>query len=182
MSSVKKKNMKRYITVCLISILLSCEQIPIDNNDEIQIMNIIEGNIYIKLIDFHHLYGIICETPPEKLKEIKQQAATTTSLDNLSNSEAKMYAYVSFLINNDLLDKPHFKIKDENGTILNMYASEKEYIQLKNELQLLNREEEQIAIKCIANKLSDVYFNEPLYYVDRFICIQKSNGQTDWDK
>lgn len=136
-----------------------------------------EGEIYIKLIDVHSLYGL----PTNKLKEFKNSIVNVSS-DSLSGDEKKSKQHFMFLIENNLFNKSHFKLKAKDGNIFNIYTTESEFSTLKKELDILNRDKEIITVNFKGKKISEGYFNEPLYIADKIISVKKNKGVTDWSK
>ena len=167
--------MKQYLFFILLLTIFSCR--------ETNKRNIIQGDIYIKLIDVHSLYGL----PSQKLEEFKQKVLKSNQ-NNHSESEKKLNRYFKILINHDLFNKPHFKLKTKEGKIINIYTSKKEYTKLAIHLKNFDRDEEKISVKFEGNKIpnniidTDSIFNQSIYYAKNIISVQKNAGVTDWAK
>lgn len=136
----------------------------------------IEGDIYIKLIDVHSLYGL----PTAKMNEFKYSIHVRTK-DSLSDSEKKLNNHFMFLIKNEMYDKPHFKLK-KNKKIMNVYTLESEFLKLKPVLEDLDRDKERVTVQFKGIKKAEGFFGEPLYFANEIISVEKASGRTEWDK
>ncbi len=168
--------MKQLFLALLTLAMLSCKE---ENKN-----NVIEGNIYLKLIDFHSL---VYNLPDEKLKEFKNKIININQ-DNASGSEKKLVSYFMILIENNIFNKPHFKLKLESGKIINVYTNEDEYKKLSKELNNFDKYKEKISIKLkgieIPNNILDAddIFNKTIFHAKEIISVEKTKGVTDWVK
>lgn len=137
----------------------------------------IQGNIYIKLIDVQNLFD---ELSDEQLKQINQYIDNPNT--SLSEEENKLTNHYKFLLQNNLLNKPHFKLKTNAGKIINVYTDKTEYLKLKNKLNGFDKYEEQITLAFDGVKKSDGFFDEALYYASKITSVEKIVGETDWKK
>jgi len=158
--------MKHSILIILISIVLfSCQ-----NNE-------IEGEVYVKLIDVHNIYGI----SDDKVKEFKARVLSLEQ-EEYSASERKLNQLYKTLIDNNIFNTPHFKIKMKTDEIINVYTSKEEYSKIYSLLENLNMEEEKILIKFKGKKISDGVFDEAIYKASKIVLAEKTKGVTDWQK
>ena len=134
----------------------------------------IKGDVYIKLIDFVNLYG----SSKEDIKSFKDKVIQTKD-DNieLSLEDKKLMKYYTFLITNDLLDSPHFKLKINSKKIITVFTNEKEYLKFNNYLKNLDRDKEKIIVE-----FNGVEKMEGFYFTDNIILVKKISGKTDWHK
>ncbi|MGZ0016703.1 hypothetical protein [Yeosuana sp. AK3] len=146
--------------------------------------NIIQGDIYIKLIDVNNiLYGL----PENKIKEFKKSISNLEQ-NNFSNSEKKLMEYHKILIDNNLYKNPHFKLKLDSGKIINVYTDNTEYLKLKKELDSFDRDNQKIIVKFEGSKISDGIddpdgnFDKAIYIAKQIISTEKTKGETDWAK
>lgn len=144
---------------------------------------IIQGNLYIKLI---HVHNVIHGMPEEKIEKFKETIFNTNQ-GEYSNSEKLFMQYHKILIERNLYNQPHFKLKLDDK-IINVYTNESEYLKLQKELKNLDKEKEKIIIKFEGFKISDglndpdEIFSQPIYKALGIISVKKIKGQTDWDK
>ncbi len=137
----------------------------------------IEGVIYIQLIDFYNIYGM----PQKKIDEFKS-IINNPNQSEYSNSEQELIKHYKILIENDLFNKPSFKLKMESGDIINVYTNDIEYSKLKKKLDNLEREKEKILVKFVGNKISDGIFGQAIYSASSITSVTKTPGKTDWGK
>lgn len=145
--------------------MISCQ-----DSDEVKI---IEGEIYVKLIDAVSLYG----APEHIIVETKKKIIEDSNQIKLSSSEKQTHEYYKSLVKYDFLDKPYFKLKLSNDSIINVFTNEKEYLKIKEDLQSLDRDKEKIYVK-----FKGVEKEKGLFFTDNIISFVKEEGQTDWDK
>lgn len=169
--------MKQLFFAIILITTLSCKK------DEKQ-NEFIEGNIYIKLIDVNNmLYGL----PKEDIENFKRDSYSQVNIDN-TESERKFIEYQKILIDNNLVQQSHFKLKTNDNKIINVYTNENEYTKLSKHLNDLNREKEKIIVKFEGVKISegvideDNIFNKAIYKAKKIISVIKLAGKTDWDK
>ena len=136
----------------------------------------IEGDIYIKLIDVHSVYGL----PLDKMNEFKNSVYKQAN-DSLSDSEKRLKRHFIFLIENEMFDKPHFKLKMDEK-IINVYTSKLEFLKLNSVLDNLDRDVEKITVELKGIKKSEGFFGEPLYFAKEIISVKKTSGITEWEK
>lgn len=159
--------MKKSFLLLLVSLtLFTCKE-----ND------IIQGDIYIKLIDVHNLYGV-SESQIEKIKLV----IDNQDQNQYTDSEKKSFKLYEILLNNDLINKPYFKLKLANEEIINIYTTENEYKKLNNTLETFDRGIEKISVNFKGRKISDGIFEEAIYIADKIISLEKKAGKTDWKK
>jgi len=168
--------MKHYVYLFLLaSLAFSC----IEMNKK----NLVQGDIYVKLINIHSVNGL----PNEKLEEFKLKI-TDFNQSNHSESEKRLADYFKILIENDLFNKPHFKLKTKEGKIINVYTNEVEYAKLTKELKNFDKYEEKISVKFEGNEIPnnivdlDGIFNQGIFKAEKIISVKKAIGITDWDK
>lgn len=154
--------MKKILIILLI--VLSCNDY---NKTEI-----IEGEIFIKLIDFGSLYGA-----SDDFKSKIKENINNPPKEDISQNDKSFSDFFKLLANHKLIDKPYFKMKLKNGLIVNIYTTENEYHKLLPKLKDLNRDKEVIKIKIEAEKKE-----ESIYFTDNIILIDKVKGITSWKK
>ncbi|NMH86228.1 hypothetical protein [Flavivirga algicola] len=171
--------MKQYLFLTILTLtIFSCKETNQQNKQ------IIQGDIYIKLIDFQ---SIIYNLPDEELKKFKE-GITNPNQNNYSDSEKKSSEYFKILIEHDLFGKPFFKLKTKSEKIINVYTTENEYLKLKKELKDLDRDKQKITVQFEGNKISngifdaDKIFDQAIYETKKIISIKKTQGKTYWDK
>lgn len=126
------------------------------------------------------------EYPKKNLKNLKKKILSTNH-NEYSDSEKKFMQYHKILIEHNLHNQPHFKLK-LGDKIINVYTNESEYLKLQKELKNFNKEKEKITIKFEGSKISDgvndsnEIFNQPIYKALRIVSVKKTKGETDWDK
>lgn len=163
---------KNFLIVFVSLILFSC------NENEI-----IQGEIYIKLIDVHNLYGVY-ERQIEKINLV----IDNPNQNQLTSSEKELYKLYEILLNNDLINKPYFKLKLANGELINIYTTESEFTKLKTELDNFDKYKEKIMVKFEGSRISEGVPNseeilrQSIYSANNIIFIEKTVGKTDWKK
>lgn len=158
------KIMKKILLYTLVScICLSC------NKDK---SVVIEGEIYIKLIDFGSMYG----ASKERIKELKQ--SLNVPIDSIKNESDKVFiSYFNNLVKHGLLEEPYFKLKIKNQEIINVFSNEDDFLRIKEMTKNLNRSKEKIIIQFKGTKKED-----KIYFANEIISIKKIKGETQWDK
>jgi len=156
--------MKKIILLILSIIILSCNY-----KDEFETIN---GDIYIKLIDFGSMYG----ASQERIDELKLKLNNSDNLKE-NKSDDIFINYFNSLIKHNLLEKPYFKLKLYDGEIINVFAEESEYLKLKELLDDLDRDKEKIIVKFKSQKKE-----KGIYYAEKILSIKKLPGKTDWEK
>ena len=143
----------------------------------------IQGAIYIKLIDVHNIFGGL---PDKIIKQLNDSIITNPKNDKKdSNLDREVSDYFKFLVENNFLQKPHFKLKLQTGKIINVFVEEAEYSKLEKELKGFDKEKERINLNFEGIKKSDGFFKEldqAIYYANKIISVEKIPGETDWDK
>lgn len=169
--------MKKLLTyTSLLLMIISCRT---KNND-----NIIQGEIFIKLIDVRN---VVSNIPDDKLEEVKKSIANADQT-NLTESEKKSSNYFKILLEKNLIKKPFFKLKISSGKIINVYTTKTEYSKLQKILENFDKYKEKIKVEFEGNKISDGVFDsdgifdQPIYLADKIISIEKTDGKTDWKK
>lgn len=156
--------------------IISCRT---KNND-----SIIQGEIFIKLIDVRN---VVSNIPDDKLEEVKKSIANADQT-NLTESEKKSSNYFKILLEKNLIKKPFFKLKISSGKIINVYTTKTEYSKLQKILENFDKYKEKIKVEFEGNKISDGVFDsdgifdQPIYLADKIISIEKTDGKTDWKK
>ena len=169
--------MKKLLTYTLLLLMIiSCRT---KNND-----SIIQGEIFIKLIDVRN---VVSNIPDDKLEEVKKSIANADQT-NLTESEKKSSNYFKILLEKNLIKKPFFKLKISSGKIINVYTTKTEYSKLQKILENFDKYKEKIKVEFEGNKISDGVFDsdgifdQPIYLADKIISIEKTDGKTDWKK
>ncbi len=169
--------MKQLFFILLLLTALSCKE---DKNQN----ELIEGVIYIKLIDLNNmLYSL----PEEDIVKFKNGIYNQGINENLE-SDKKFIEYHKILIDSNLVKKPHFKLKIADDKIINVYTNEDEYAKLSQHLDNFDREKEKIIVKFEGIKISDGIldsdniFDKAIYKAKKIVSISKQEGKTDWDK
>lgn len=169
--------MKKLLTyTSLLLMIISCRT---KNND-----NIIQGEIFIKLIDVRN---VVSNIPDDKLEEVKKSIANADQT-NLTESEKKSSNYFKILLEKNLIKKPFFKLKISSGKIINVYTTKTEYSKLQKILENFDKYKEKIKVEFEGKKISDGVFDsdgifdQPIYLADKIISIEKTDGKTDWKK
>lgn len=142
----------------------------------------ISGSIYIKLIDVHNIYS---DLPDEVINQLNKTISNPNYEKKLSQSEKEGYTYYKFLVDNNFINKPLFKLKIESGKIINVFIEEAEYSKLKKELENFDRYTQIINLKFEGVKKSDGFFkelDEAIYYANKITFVEKVAGETDWNK
>lgn len=78
----------------------------------------------------------------------------------------------NFLYDNELLRKPHFKLKLGENKIINVYTSRDEYEKLTSKLSGFDIYDQKIEIIFAGAKKSDGFFGRPIYYCDAFVSMR----------
>lgn len=155
--------MKKILFVFIV-LLLSCNT----NNNKI-----VEGYIYVKLIDLQNLKG----ASDEQLENFRIKIQDSAIIKTLNQDDKELWDYYKYLFKHDLADKPFFKLKLSNDSIINVFTNEKEYLQIKDDLENLDRDKEKIYVKFKGKEKE-----KGIYYTDNILTFEKQEGQTDWDK
>ena len=130
----------------------------------------ISGELYIKTIDVQDLFDDLTN---EQIKQTKQLIENPNLANEYSDVEKKLFHLFNFLYDNELLRKPHFKLKLGANEIINVYTSRAEYEKLACKLTGLDIYDQKIDIAFIGKKISDGFFESPIYYCDEFVLIEK---------
>jgi hypothetical protein len=154
--------MKKYIFIILLSIV-SCKSEK----------EIIKGEIFIKLIDFVNLHG----SSKEDIKSFKEKIIKAENDTELSLDDKKLIKYYKFLITNNLLESPNFKLQIDSQKIITVFTNEKEYLKLNKHLKNLDREKEKVVVE-----FKGVEKMEGFYFTDNIILAEKTVGKTGWNK
>ena len=80
------------------------------------------------------------------------------------------------------MHNPHFKLKTSNGKIINVFTTDEEYAKIKTKTENFDKYEEHIVINFEGRKKSEGFFDEPIYYADKIISVEKFLGESDWKK
>jgi hypothetical protein len=142
----------------------------------------IQGSVYIKLIDIHN---ISAGWPEDIMKQLKDSINNATPDKKLTEFENEGVDYLKFLVKNNFLYIPRFKLKTDKDKIINVFVEEKEYEKLKKKLKGLDREKEKINLNFEGVKMSDGFFKDlpqAIYYTNKITFVEKVKGETDWDK
>lgn len=142
----------------------------------------IQGSIYIKLIDIHNISAGWSE---DIIKQLKDSINDSNYDKNRTEFENEGSDYLKFLVKNNFLYTPRFKLRTDKDKIINVFVDEKEYEKLKKKLKGLDREKERINLKFEGVKMSDGFFKElpqAIYYANKITFVEKVSGETDWDK
>lgn len=131
---------------------------------------VMEGDIFIKLIDVTNLYGASDDLRAAYENKIKEYDTTLENEDELSANYSRLNEY-------GLLFNPHFKLKIGEDEIIDVFTTEKEYSKLRPYLNNLNRDSEKIHLKLEIDKK-----DSRNYYTNNIISIKKMEGKTDWEK
>jgi hypothetical protein len=150
--------------------MLSCKE----NTRE----KLIEGDIYITLINIYNPKDILEKEKFEELKKI----VTNYNDEKKYDSENKIYKYYKVLMKHGLFHKPCFQLKIKNGEIINVYINEDEYSKLKYELKNLERDKEKIKVTFLGSKISKGIHNKAIYSASKVVFFEKTFGKTEWKK
>lgn len=130
----------------------------------------ITGELYIKTIDVQDLFDNLSN---EQIKQTRQIIDNPNLADEYSDVEKDLFKLFNFLYENELLRKPHFKLKISHGVIINVYSSKAEYTKLANKLSGFDIYDQKINITFKGAMKSEGFFGRPIYYCDEFILIEK---------
>jgi hypothetical protein len=142
----------------------------------------IEGSVYIKLIDIYNIIDSLSDTVVNQTNKVISEPNYEKKIPE---SEKEGYAFFKFLVENNFLHKPHFKLKMESGKIINVFVDEREYLKLKEKLKGFDKDKERINLKFEGVKKSDGFFKEldqAIYYADKITFVEKVLVETDWKK
>lgn len=146
----------------LFTLLLSIKGFSQNNN--------ISGELYVKTIDVQDLFDDLSN---EQIKQTKQLIENPNLANEYSEVEKGLFHLFNFLYDNELLRKPHFKLKTDQGEIINVYTSRDEYAKLAKKLSGFDIYDQKIDITFTGEKKSDGFFGRPIYYCDEFISVEK---------
>ncbi|GAB1856943.1 hypothetical protein MHTCC0001_17790 [Flavobacteriaceae bacterium MHTCC 0001] len=169
--------MKYLFFITLLLTIISCKEGKNHNK-------VIEGTLYIKLIDVNNILYGLSDEDIEKFKN----GIYNNGDDGGIVADRKFIEYHKILIDNNIVKEPHFKLKIKDGKIINVYTNEVEYKKLSKHLDNFDREKEKIIIKFEGTKISDGVedpdniFNQPIYTAKNIVSVNVQKGQTDWDK
>lgn len=165
---VKTKTIKmKNIVLLLFVVVCGCGE----SKESIKEIN---GEIYIKLIDVKSsMYGM----PEEKIQHVRQRILSNKNHDSLSESELDVREYYKKILKHGLLDKPYFKMKTDENSIVNVFTDEAEYTKLKPILEKLDGDKEKILIS-----FKGVYKEKDILYTSNIISVEKVIGSSDWSK
>lgn len=142
----------------------------------------IQGSIYIKLIDIHNISSGWSE---DIIKQLKDSINYSNNDKNRTEFENEGFDYLKFLVKNNFLYIPRFKLKTDSNKIINVFVDEKEYAKLKKKLKGFDKDKERINLKFEGVKMSDGFFkelDEAIYYANKITFVEKVLGETDWKK
>ena len=130
----------------------------------------INGELYIKTIDIQDLFNDLTN---EQIKQTKQLIENPNLEAEYLDVEKKLFQLFNFLYDNELLRKPHFKLKIGENEIINVYISRPEYAKLTTKLSSFDIYDQKINISFTGTKRSEGFFGRPIYYCDAFVFIEK---------
>jgi hypothetical protein len=130
----------------------------------------ISGEVYTKIIDVLDLFDDLSN---EQIKQAKQIIDNPNLVDEYSDVEKNLFNLFNLLYENELLRKPHFKLKTSEGEIISVYTSREEYSKLTYKLSGYDIYDQKINIVFKGKKKSEGFFGRPIYYCDEFISIEK---------
>jgi len=157
------KNIYLLSSLILTLITTSCKN---QNNE------IINGTIYVKLIELGSLY----KTSDEKINTLKNEVEKF-DLSDSNESEKYYYNYYKLIFKENLVDKPCFLIKNENNKIKKIFCSLADYTKIEPLLLDLDKRSEQINLRLKVKKI-----NESIYFANEIISVKKVEGKTEWSK
>tara|TARA_B110000967_G_C18839015_1_gene538367 strand:+ start:1087 stop:1563 length:477 start_codon:yes stop_codon:yes gene_type:complete len=155
------KNIYLLSSLILTLISTSCK------NQNIEIIN---GTIYIKLIELGSLY----KASDEKINTLKNEI-DKFDLSEGNESEKYYYNYYKLMFKENLVDKPCFLIKNEDGKIKKVFCSLANYAKIEPFLLDLDKSSEQINLSLKVKKI-----NESIYFANEIISVKKAEGKTEW--
>lgn len=137
-----------------------------------QAPEVLNGSIYIKLIDLGSLY----KASNEEINSLKKQLDNFDESKN-NKSEKLFYSYYKFLFEKDLIGKPYSLIKNNKGNIQRVFFYKKDYKEIESLLLHLDKNKEQINLSLKVKKI-----NKDVYFASKIVSIKKVAGKTEWKK
>jgi len=149
--------MKKIIFIILFGLTAICCK----NKDEVM-----SGDLFIKYIDIGSLYPLSKEEIDIKIESNKKTL-------NVSEEEKGLVAYFLKLKEDDLIDKPHFNLRIDDGSVLKIFTYEDQYHKLKKfDWKLLNSEKK-LSITAIVIKTKSGY-----YFAKEILKVKLMKGKT----
>lgn len=128
--------------------------------------DVIKGELFIKLIDFVNFYDF----SDKDVKSFKEKMIKLKKKESISEEENEAIIYYDFLVDQNLLEKPYFKLKISAEEVITVFTNEEEYSQIKIYLDKIDREKEKVIIEIEGAKLKT-----GIYFADT-ITLETSNG------
>ncbi|WP_027420757.1 hypothetical protein [Crocinitomix catalasitica] len=135
---------------------------------------LIQGELYFKLIDFGSYYGF----SDDIIEEFENYVDSLTKVDVISDNDRYVRDFTEILKQNDLIYLPYFNLKVDSIHKVKVYLSEKEYkkIQQYNHQELIN-ENQKVTIR-----LKGEYVHDDIVKCTEIISTDKVEGKTYWRK
>ena len=138
--------------------------------------DIIEGDLYFKLVDFPSFF----DAPDSTLTKIENDLKTVNK-HTLNKQDKKFYDLLQFLSDKKLLRKPFIRLKQDNGEIKMVFLDTIDYKTIKdhNYNDLVNHHKK-IRIKAKVSEFK--YDTITVFESTKLISINKIDGKTYWKK
>ena len=138
--------------------------------------NIVEGDLYFKLIDFTRFFDGTDST----LTKI-ETSVRTMNKDTLSEQDKIFYDVVQFMIDKKLFRKPYIRLRQNNGKIIMVFLDAADFEKMRDYNQDdLIRDNKKIRIKAEVSELR--YDSVIVYETLKLISVDKIDGKTYWKK
>lgn len=147
----KISDMKNIFVLISIFMVLSCNKNEGSQNQ----FEILDGEIYFKLIDLNSLYNF----EDDKIKKFKR-TIDSIGKTKMNNNKKTYYKYYHFLFENDLIDKPMFLLKNEKNQNLRVFCDSNIYrTKIEPLIDRIDKSEKTIKISLQAIKIeNEIYF------------------------
>jgi hypothetical protein len=134
----------------------------------------IEGDLYIKLIDFPSLYG----ASDANFAKFKKTIDSISYQESISKDEQDLVDYYYKLQKLNLLKTPFIKIRTKENSIKKIFLNPKEYKKVKNFTwgNLTSKK------KKVSLELKIIELDSSIYYSEEITSLKVVDGITYWDK
>ena len=136
--------------------------------------NLIEGDLYFKLVNFSSPKGL---TDDQAINFKKWIDSMDLSYQNLKEEDKNLVDSYKNIIKHGLLKNPYLQLETEDG-IKKVYLTSKEYHKIKHfKLSDLQEKSKKVTIELKVTELE-----KDLFYSEEITSIKEVNGKTPWQK
>lgn len=136
----------------------------------------VEGDLFFRVIDFQSIFDY-----PDSIIGKIESNINTVSIDTLPKEEKKLYQFLKYLNDNELLRRPFIRLRLDNGAEKMLFLDTTDYRKFEHyNYSDLVRDKKKIRVKAQVTSLQ--FDTLSAFNSIKLISIVKLNGQTYWKK